>query len=980
METFVTMVIGILCLLWSATHANVIYRIQTSKTCASSTSGSIITDKTICETQALSLLLPDTTASSIAMSSTFPIGCILKDGQLYIYDSQNTNQCSDTYKCLCKYDAPLCSDGTNQYDCICGEEICTNDNGLVCSNRTCSHPSDCLQNSVNGHICKCGNTDCTPTTGLHCSGSSCSHAPECTNYNGLLPNNDICQCGTIDCLEQYCVSSSSNCHAPCASNFYMNNKFQCTSCDIPGYYCPAGVTQSATSMPCPIGTYSDIVPISTVEQCLSCPEGQYSDRVGVASSTGCNVCPSNMYQDEKGKSNCKGCPNEKIIVDTSTASKHDDVEDCSINIPVCQSVEYLDNHSCHQCSQGYVCDGTSMTTCPMGHFCPGDGTKQPCPPGKYGESEANVKEFTACTNCTRGTFQTLTGQTFCDRTCPIGTYGTTQGASTQSEACDNCPIGHRCSSISIKTPILCPRGTFQNNRRSSTCKQCLHDTYSDTMGSETCKHCDSGLQTSGIGSTSKTQCISIPKTCEDARRPINDTCTDCAPGFYSNGLGTDCMLCPIGFSQPIAMQYDCQLCPQCHLFGSSAETPSFDYVSNVTHIIDKQQSIDDNNLNIIIYLIIAIIVVVLVCLHRCCPSNLKTLDLFFAGEHPIEDTHARRVLETRLGATMSLSMPLLVVGISFFVFTSDNTITTSSLVPVDTIRIDRDFNYLHFEYRSFYANAISSCGNISITTVMSCQQDIIPLQNSCLVNVTCFIDKDVSGNNLIQLQIPDNQQWATLTSFPTAWMSSQQKINTVLTSDKILSGTVSNPTLITFGLTRSIYTYIPSNIAEYGIKLNFRDIQQVDNIQRNIGFHSVTIKMSISESIFVYNSDVKLNFITQLSTVLTLLISVLGSMKTIKLGLEKIIDGCYTKCFKKIPQDIQRRRDILEEHTDTTDTTTDTTDTTTEQNTTVVTIENPSVDTTNVSVGNIRMQKIYTDDNGKKYYFDATNGKSEWVV
>ena len=931
----------LLILFWTFCNGDIIYKLESTKTCSSSMSGSSITDKTICQTQAQQLGMDDTTASTIAMSAVFPGGCIYKENELYIFDSQNTNQCSDTYQCICKYEAPVCTQGTNEQDCICGGDICTNDNGLVCSGSTCSHPPDCTTNTANSQICKCGLTDCTKHTGLFCKGTSCIHAQTCPNRKGLLPNNAICMCGLVDCVSEYCVAASSTCHAPCSAGQYISDSFVCEHCDITGYYCPAGATQSATSFSCPTGTYSETTRIVSELDCKKCTKGRYSDKTAVSDSNECNVCTSNMYQDEEGKSKCKGCPDEKIIVDTITGNKHDSVDDCVINIPTCSSTQYLEKNICTNCIEGNICDGTTISICPPGHYCTGDGAKTPCPSGKYGESLGSTTMDT-CIECDIGTFQTISGQTYCDRSCPIGSYGTKKGATKLENACVTCPLGCMCPTMGMKQPNKCPMGTFQNIKGSYKCSQCPKNTFSDKFQSLECKKCENTLQTNGIGSTSKSQCLKTEQKCPDAQRPVKNTCTDCSVGFYSNGKGTDCILCPIGYSQPESKQNRCNICEECHMLGTAVTSNKFDYISNITKYDETPAKVQYELINVVIYLILSVLVVVIVCIHRCCPYELKKLDFFFSGEHPIEDTHAQRVLETRLGAVLSLSIPLIISGISVFVFTDDNTSVTSSLVPVGTIDVNNNFNSLYFEYRSFYANDIDTCQDISIDTVMDCESSVETLKNNCLVNITCFVQKEISGNNFIELEIPDNQQWAILTSYPSIWMYSQKKINTVIKSETPLQGS----TVITFGIIRSIYTNVLLNTSNYGINLNFRDIEYAQKDNHN-GFHYLSIKLSTSENIFSYISDVKLNFITQLSTVLTLLISVLSSMKTIKLLLEKIIDGYYKQCCSKIPKDVQKRKEILYE----------------EQ-----------------KAEEKKVNEIQLDEHGQKYFYNHETKKSEWVL
>lgn len=925
-------------------NGDIIYKLESTKTCSSAMSGSSITDKAICQTQAQQLGMTDITANTIAMSAVFPGGCIYKDNELYIFDSQNTNQCSETYQCICKYEAPICSQGTNEKDCICGDEICTNDNGLICSGSTCSHPQDCTINTANSQICKCGMTDCTKHTGLFCKGTSCIHTPQCQHTKGLLSNNAICMCGSVDCVSEYCVAASSTCHAPCSAGQYISDSFVCENCDVTGYYCPAGATQSATSFSCPTGTYSETTRISSELECKKCTKGRYSDKMAVSNSNECNVCTSNMYQDEEGMSKCKGCPDEKIIVDTITGSKHDSIDDCVINIPTCSSTQYLKNNICTHCIEGNICDGTIISICPPGHYCTGDGTKIPCPSGKYGESLGSTTPDT-CIECDIGTFQTISGQTYCDRSCPIGSYGIKKGANTLENACVSCPMGNMCPTMGMKQPTKCPMGTFQNTISSYECSQCPKNTFSDIFESITCTKCGINLQTNGIGSTSNSQCLEIEQKCPGAQRPVKKICTDCNPGFYSNGEGTECILCPIGYSQSEYKQNSCNVCEECHMLGTATKSNSFDLVSNITKYDETPVKIQYELVNVIVYITLSTLVIIIVCIHRCCPYNLKNLDLFFSGEHPIEDTHARRVLETRLGAALSLSIPLIIAGISVFVFTDDNTSVTSSLVPVGTVDIDSDFNYLYFQYRSFYANEVDTCQDISIDTVLECESTVETFKNNCFVNITCFLQKEISGNNFIELEIPDNQQWAILTSYPSMWMYSQKKINTVIKPETPLQGT----TVMTFGITRSIYTDVTTKTSKYGINMNFRDIEYGQNDDHN-GIHYLSLKLSTSESIFSFISDVKLNFITQLSTVLTLLISVMSSMKTIKLLLEKIIDGCYTQCCGKIPKDIQRRKEILYE-----------------ENKNKTTVEK-------------KVNAIHTDEHGQKYYYNHETKKSEWVL
>ena len=50
-------------------------------------------------------------------------------------------------------------------------------------------------------------------------------------------------------------------------------------------------------------------------------------------------------------------------------------------------------------------------------------------------------------------------------------------------------------------------------------------------------------------------------------------------------------------------------------------------------------------------------IVILLCTHRCWPMSCKCSDFLFAGDHYIGDGHAKRMLDSRLGAAFTLSLP-----------------------------------------------------------------------------------------------------------------------------------------------------------------------------------------------------------------------------------------------------------------------------------------------------------------------------------
>ena len=83
----------------------------------------------------------------------------------------------------------------------------------------------------------------------------------------------------------------------------------------------------------------------------------------------------------------------------------------------------------------------------------------------------------------------------------------------------------------------------------------------------------------------------------------------------------------------------------------------------------------------LIYILCVIGGLVVILVHRKCPAAFKNMDLF-ADKHVLEDTHALRTLDTKLGASFSVALMFVVCAVLAFVSDpSNNFIKTSGLEP-----------------------------------------------------------------------------------------------------------------------------------------------------------------------------------------------------------------------------------------------------------------------------------------------------------
>ena len=392
----------------------------------------------------------------------------------------------------------------------------------------------------------------------------------------------------------------------------------------------------------------------------------------------CKVCPTNTYQDTEGTKKCKTC-GEKVIADNGiNPEKHDDETDCRAAPIVCPSPSHhrsKDGQKCEECPAGNYCDGITKFTCGFGYYCTGDGTQRACPPGTFSDSEGETDPNT-CQKCLVGTYNQIPGRTFCEKLCPPGTFDIDyKGAKNKTEACATCPLGSFCQ---FGTRIDCPKGTYndeQGQKSSNDCKKCDKDTYNDQPGATTKAECIScgkdpatgtSLRTKTNAAISGADCEVLPFSCINGavarRQNAKGDCEDCPPGTHGDGRGQSCVLCASGFYQDLKGQLECKSCTSgtCRsMFGATSNIDHFKTASlefqnvapdtttttavGVVNIVKEDTDKAKANglppaVATFLYTILSAIALSVVLFHRFLPMRFKEADVFFAGDHFVEDT------------------------------------------------------------------------------------------------------------------------------------------------------------------------------------------------------------------------------------------------------------------------------------------------------------------------------------------------------
>ena len=379
--------------------------------------------------------------------------CLLTPpGHYSISSSENvTGLCNPGHYCPLKSDSPdkvQCRKGTFRKDYGAGseDECSTCLAGGFCKAgsiipETCPEGSFCISGVSNAETCPLG-TYSNSTSLENVDACTPCDAGKFCNSRGLTEPVDFCSAGW------YC---------PVGSNSSQPYGRKCPV----GYYCGIG---SPDPLPCPAGTYSNILGISSVGECTNCTEGSYCEGVGNSEPDG--LCSAGWY-----------CPPGSSSPTQFEASAGHFALSGSSSQSACETGTYQPHKrssSCIQCPVGYYCNETGLSSyetriCPRGHYCP-LGTSQPieCPTGRYGATQGMIEE-NDCTLCTPGKYCTDTALTEPQGNCAAGYY-CPSGTTTATPQTSKCPIGHYCLEGS-STYTECPVGTWSNETGNDGNKQ-----------------------------------------------------------------------------------------------------------------------------------------------------------------------------------------------------------------------------------------------------------------------------------------------------------------------------------------------------------------------------------------------------------------------------------------------------------------------------------------------------------------------------
>ena len=341
----------------------------------------------------------------------------------------------------------------------------------------------------------------------------------------------------------------------------------------------------------------------------------------------------------------------------------------------------------------------------------------------------------------------------------------------------------------------------------------------------------------------------------------------------------------------------------------------------------------------------------------------RRLDILFAGDHFIGDGHAKRMLDTRLGAAFTLSLPFVLGIISVQTFGANNLLVGDGLVPAKTLQPPLDasdptlFNKIHIAVDTYALQPDIDCTqavtfDAGLATAMKCvgqdadaekgiAKDIVAnpgdpsdtLGTMCRLRVSCDVGGSLAGNARLVLSLQDAFQRIKYTVRADSW-NGVEPDNTVggrfgPTGKRSLSGTEEKPTMLNFELTRSRFRDITGTTLWEGADLNepyrfglqltelTRRPEESDAGETTSGRHYVAFSFTASANIFSRQHSDRVEVTAQVSTLFTLLLSVLAFFRFAKTQVENLTDNAimYLADKKKfpVPKDVQHRVRVLEE-------------------------------------------------------------------
>ena len=317
----------------------------------------------------------------------------------------------------------------------------------------------------------------------------------------------------------------------------------------------------------------------------------------------------------------------------------------------------------------------------------------------------------------------------------------------------------------------------------------------------------------------------------------------------------------------------------------------------------------------------------------------------FAKSHFIEEGHAVRTVDSRLGTSFHFVLIFGIVALFILVFVDDpNTIKTATLKPISSVQTNTTtYGHVNISITAYAprTGAFESCstdivldqtnGFNCVSKMKEVGKDLNLKLAVCSVAMDCTTTDDdhFRGIQQVVFGLPDAFQtieWNVTQSFwdPEGFpFLFSHVLGPSAPNDgedpQMLVGDLKSPTTLNFGVTRGIREDNKKSCKNAGLELFWRNAHREESSidGTSSGKHYVAIRFDVGEEIYEKKVEYKLSLQNQMAQWFTYAMSVIATMKIAKIVLQLIIDKVFVKLGEnynqQVPADVQRRVNILNE-------------------------------------------------------------------
>jgi len=323
---------------------------------------------------------------------------------------------------------------------------------------------------------------------------------------------------------------------PCPAGTYLDvigatQGVQCKTCpsfsnspagtgSIQQCMCNAGYSGSSidTCVPCTAGTYNDDSRANP-SVCTECDAGKINPNAAATSENACNTCGPGTYALDT-RALCMVCPvntycvgglQKQCVGDFRANTHNENGGGVSADTCVCKKGMYLDEDTCTPCEIGSYCTGVanSITQCPT-HSTSLASSEQGAISDCICKAGYSGEDGQACDPCGVGTFKTLTGNSLCIA-CGAGRFLPLTARSI--DACEDCASGKFSTLLAAGGCTGCAEGTYSEESGKTVCQRCSAGTWSNTVNAtneQTCTKVGSGKYQMSTDAVSENACKVCP--------------------------------------------------------------------------------------------------------------------------------------------------------------------------------------------------------------------------------------------------------------------------------------------------------------------------------------------------------------------------------------------------------------------------------------------------------------------------------------